>query len=69
MPLFEWEPGVQITNTEMEVDSNVESNLTDNDETTKINNEAIKHEEENGKSDELPIEDVTIYDEFNDISN
>ena len=63
MPLFEWEPGVQINNTDMEVDSNVESNLTDNDETTKINNEAIKHEEENGKSDEIPIKDVTTYDE------
>ena len=35
MPLFEWEPGVQINNTEMEVDSNIESNLTDNDETKK----------------------------------
>ena len=69
MPLFEWEPGVQINNTEMEVDSNVESKLTDNDETTKISEEDINYDEENGKRDELPIEDVTTYDEFNDISN
>ena len=69
MPLFEWEPGVQINNTDMEVDSNFESKPTYNDGTTKISDEVINYEEENGKSDELPIEDVTAYDEFNDISN
>ena len=63
MPLFEWEPRVRINNTETEVDSNVEYKITNNDEATKVSDEVINYEEENGKSDELPLKDVTIYDE------
>ena len=63
MPLFEWEPRVRINNTEMEVDSNVEYKITNNDEETKVSDEVINYEEENGKSDEIPIKDVTTYDE------
>ena len=44
MPLFEWEPRVRIENTEMKVDSNVESKITNNDETAKVSDEAINYE-------------------------
>jgi len=44
MPVFEWEPGVRIGNTEMKVDSNVESKITNNNETTKVSDEAINYE-------------------------
>ena len=44
MPPFEWEPRVRIENTEMKVDSNVESKITNNDETAKVSDEAINYE-------------------------